>query len=56
MRQLMASLESLLSSVNSGDLRASISTQRRLEGAIVALGAALGELDRVEERLLGGAD
>ena len=46
-------LRELLAAIDEGEMTASTASRHRIEGAVVALGAVLGDLDDLRERLLG---
>lgn len=50
--QLSAMLRGILREIEDGKMTASSAARYRLEGAVVALAAVLGELDDLRERLL----
>ena len=51
-KSLYASIAALLSQIECGELSASTATQRRLQGALTALGAVLGDIDGAAQLLL----
>lgn len=50
--QLAVMLQGLLTAIEEGEMTASTATRYRIEGAVVALGAVLGDLDDLRQRLL----
>ena len=54
--QLSIMLRGLLKAIEDGEMTASTATRYRIEGAVVALGAVLGDLNDLRERLLGDPD
>jgi hypothetical protein len=48
---LAAQLQGLKGQIESGEMTASIATRYRLEGAVVGLNAALGQIEDVLDRL-----
>lgn len=50
--QLSAMLQELLTAIEHGEMTASTAARYRLEGAVIALGAVLGDLEDLRERLL----
>ena len=51
--ELSAMLQGILRAIEDGEMTASTATRYRIEGAVAALGAVLGDLDHLQQRLLG---